>query len=103
MAVEQTRQSLGANAFLAEPFRRALPWVPTNAIVFVCYQNDHQAQFSLVTNSPDLRVPPTWVAYDGGDDARLLHLAPDRLPFRYLGAQYSFVPLVGESTVRTTS
>lgn len=89
------------NAFVAESFRRALTRIHTDAIVFIRYQDDHPAQFSLVRNVPEQAATSIWVAYDREDDARLLRLAPDRTPYRYIESEHRIVPLAIDSTGKT--
>ncbi|MEO8030630.1 MAG: hypothetical protein ABJC74_05220 [Gemmatimonadota bacterium] len=93
-AMDQAASLHRANSFVTDPFHRALERVPAHSIVFVHYAGEHQAQFSLVANSPDPVQAPIWIVYDrGNDNERLLRLAPDRSPFRYLEAQRRIVPL----------
>jgi hypothetical protein len=66
----------------------------SKAIVFVRYRPNHAAHFSLVRNVPDLSSAPVWVVYDrGADNARLLRLAPDRVPYLYDDLRLAIAPL----------
>ena len=54
------------------------------AIVFVRYSDKHLDGLSLVRNVPDLQKTAVWTVYDRGEDnARLLALAPDRVPYLF--------------------
>ncbi len=76
-------------------FQRLVGEIPdSRAIVFVRYRPNHTAHFSLVRNVPNLDKARVWVVYDrGADDARLLRLAPDRVPYLYDDARLAIVPL----------
>jgi hypothetical protein len=54
------------------------------AIVFVRYSPYHNVHGSLIANEPDLEQAHAWIVYDrGADNARLLALAPARVPYLY--------------------
>lgn len=76
-------------------FRELTAAIPApRSIVFVRYRPNHAAHFSLVRNVPDLQSARTWVVYDrGSDNARLMRLAPDRVPYLYDDARLAIVPL----------
>ena len=76
-------------------FNQLVSAIPASkAIVFVRYRPNHAAHFSLVRNVPDLSSAPVWVVYDrGADNARLLRLAPDRVPYLYDDTQLAIAPL----------
>jgi hypothetical protein len=52
------------------------------AIVFVRYAPDHYIHRSLIVNQPDWERAHAWIVYDRGpDNARLVALVPDRVPY----------------------
>jgi len=52
--------------------------------VFIRYAPAHPIYRSLIANEPDLASARAWLVYDRGDDnARLVRLAPDRVPYVY--------------------
>jgi hypothetical protein len=54
------------------------------AIVFVRYGPGHNPNMSVVRNDADAATARLWVVYDrGADDARLMRLAPDRVPYLF--------------------
>jgi len=56
----------------------------SQAIVFVRYSPYHNVNGSLITNEPDLDRARAWIVYDrGSDNARLLAVAPTRVPYLY--------------------
>lgn len=60
------------------------------AIVFVRYSEKHPDGLSLVRNVPDLASAPVWTVYDrGADNARLLALAPGRVPYLFDESKWS--------------
>jgi hypothetical protein len=66
----------------------------SKAIVFVRYRPDHAAHFSLVRNVPDLNSARVWVVYDRGpDNARLLQIASNRVPYLYDDLRLAIEPL----------
>ena len=53
-------------------------------IVFMRYAPWHNIHTSLIANEPDLPAAHAWLVYDRGtDNARLRHLAPDRVAYLY--------------------
>lgn len=76
-------------------FRRAVAALPGRSIVFVRYDpSRHDPHRALVSNPPDLERAAVWIVHDrGGDDARLLRLAPDRAPYVHDEARDTLVPL----------
>ena len=76
-------------------FRELTAAIPAQkSIVFVRYRSNHAGHFSLVRNVPDLESARTWVVYDrGAENARLMHLAPDRVPYLYDDSRLAIVPL----------
>lgn len=64
------------------------------SIVFVHYADKHLDGLSLVRNVPDLARAPVWTVYDRGDDnARLLALAPDRMPYLFDEKSWTLKPM----------
>ena len=82
---EMTRRTVQKALEYHREFARAVAGIPDErAIVFVRYSAEHDANFALVENPPDYDRARVWIAYDrGGDDERLLALAPDRVPWYY--------------------
>lgn len=75
-------------------FRNLVRALPTRSIVFVRYGPSHDVNYSLIANPPDYPSAPAWIVYDRGDDnARLMALAPDRVPYLYLEDEHRLVPL----------
>jgi hypothetical protein len=75
-------------------FRDLVRALPTRSIVFVRYGASHNMHFSLITNPPDYQSAPAWIVYDRGDDnARLMAVAPDRVPYLYMEDEHRLVPL----------
>ena len=66
-------------------FAKAVAAIPDpKAIIFVRYDPRHDPNFSLIANPPDYREARVWIVYDrGADNARLLALAPDRVPYLF--------------------
>jgi hypothetical protein len=70
----------------------ALP--DAKAIIFVRYGPRHNVHSALIQNPPDYEHARVWIAYDRGDDnARLLALAPDRVPYLFDEASWSLYRL----------
>jgi hypothetical protein len=78
-----------------EAFQSRLQQIPDRkAIVFVRKTPRHTLGQSLVLNQPDLDRAPVWIVHDlGPQNARLLALAPDRVPYLYDERQRRLVPL----------
>jgi hypothetical protein len=76
-------------------FRALVASVPgDHIIVFVRYRPNHVPHHSLITNEPDFAHARVWTAYDyGTDDLRLMHLAPDRVPYLFDDARQTMIPL----------
>lgn len=66
------------------------------AIIFVRYDPRHDANQSVIANPADYDAARVWIVYDrGADDARLLALAPDRVPYLFdetTWSLYKFAP-----------
>jgi 4-amino-4-deoxy-L-arabinose transferase-like glycosyltransferase len=64
------------------------------AIVFVRKIPRHTLGQSLVFNQPDLDRAPVWIVHDlGPENAKLLALVPDRVPYLYVEERRRLVPL----------
>jgi hypothetical protein len=76
-------------------FAAQLSRIPVaKAIVFVRYASYHSPFRSLIVNEPDLDQARIWLVHDrGADNARLLPLAPERVPFLYDESHRTLVPL----------
>jgi hypothetical protein len=71
-----------------------LPREPGGAIVFVRYAASHNDGLSLVRNAPNLDEAPVWTVYDrGAENARLMALAPERVPYLFDEATWTLQPL----------
>jgi hypothetical protein len=65
-------------------FQERIRSLPDRSVVFVRYAPDHLIHLSLIRNEPDAARARVWTVYDrGADNARLMRVAPDRVPFRY--------------------
>jgi 4-amino-4-deoxy-L-arabinose transferase-like glycosyltransferase len=78
-----------------DAFRSRLRRIPDKrAIVFVRKTPWHALGQSLVFNQPDLEQAPVWIVHDlGPENARLLALVPDRVPYLYDEERRRLVPL----------
>ncbi len=78
-----------------EDFRRLVASIPARrALVFVRYGPLHNFHFSLISNDPNLANARAWIVYDrGSDNARLMAIAPDRVPYLYDEASGKLVRL----------
>jgi hypothetical protein len=66
----------------------------SKAIVFVRKPPQHTLSQSLVSNVPDLHRARIWIVHDlGPENARLLALAPDRVPYLYDEQRRRLIPL----------
>ncbi|MGH7703729.1 MAG: ArnT family glycosyltransferase [Gemmatimonadales bacterium] len=75
-------------------FRDQVAALPGRVIVFVRYSPDHDMNHSLIGNPPDLARASAWIVYDrGGENAKLMALAPDRTAYLYDEAIKSLRPL----------
>jgi hypothetical protein len=75
-------------------FAREVKRIPTPAIVFIRYSQNHVVHASYVANDPQLAKAPVWLVYDrGDDDARLRAVAPQRRAFLFDEATWRMVPL----------
>jgi Dolichyl-phosphate-mannose-protein mannosyltransferase len=64
------------------------------SIVFVRYPPYHSPFRRLIVNQPDLDQARIWLVHDrGADNARLLALAPERVPFLYDESRRTLLPL----------
>jgi hypothetical protein len=79
----QVRAKIDSDHAYYDAFANALSRIPdTRAIVFVRYSDKHPDGLSFVRNVPELETAHVWTVYDrGADDARLLALAPERVPY----------------------
>jgi hypothetical protein len=66
-------------------FRQSVDALPDRrTIVFVRYAPGEGCQQNLIQNYPPLATARTWIVNDRGtDDARLLRVAPDRVPYLF--------------------
>jgi hypothetical protein len=78
-----------------EHFRQLVASIPApHAVVFVRYGPSHNFHFSLIANDPGLANAKAWIVYDrGSDNARLMAIAPDRVPYLYDEASRKLVRL----------
>jgi hypothetical protein len=54
------------------------------SIVFVHFRPGEGCGQNLIENTPPLRTARAWVVYDrGAEDAQLIKMAPDRVPYRF--------------------
>ena len=91
----QVKITLGEDHSFYDAFARLLRQIPDQrAIVFVRYADKHPDGLSLVRNVPDLERAPLWTVYDRGEDnARLLALAPDRVPYLFDEKTWTLTPM----------
>jgi hypothetical protein len=97
-AVGVTRQvkvTLGQDHSFYDAFEQLVGQISDpRAIVFVHYADKHPDGLSLVRNVPDLERAPVWTVYDRGEDnARLLALAPDRVPYLFDEKSWTLKPM----------
>ncbi len=80
-----TRETIRRSLEYHQIFARALAKISDEkAIVFVRYAPDHDPNYALVENPPEYASAHVWVVYDRGqDNARLLALAPERVPYLF--------------------
>lgn len=65
-------------------FQELVRTLPDRSVVFVRYGPDHLIHLGLIRNEPDAARARVWTVYDrGADNARLMRLAPDRVPYLY--------------------
>ena len=66
-------------------FSEAVSKLPdARRIVFIRYAPRHFVHTSLIANHPDLANARTWLVYDrGAEDAELMAIAPDRIPYLF--------------------
>lgn len=78
-----------------DAFQSRLQRIPDRkAIVFVRKTPWHVLGQSLVFNQPDLGRAPVWIVHDlGPENARLLALVPDRVPYLYDEERRRLMPL----------
>jgi hypothetical protein len=90
----QVRAQIAGDRTYYDAFMRLMPPAPQRAVVFVRYARQHNDGLSLVRNEPDLAAARVWTVYDrGADNARLLALAPDRVPYVFDEASWTLRPL----------
>ena len=90
---QDARHSFQAT-FAAKVARLAGP----RTIVFIRYAPTHQPNFSLIANASDLANARTWLVYDrGAENAELIARAPDRVPYLFDQATYTFTRLTAPS------
>ena len=97
-AVAVTRQvkvTLAQDHSFYDAFTQLVRQIPDQrAIVFVHYADKHLDGLSLIRNVPDLQRAPVWTVYDRGEDnARLLALAPDRVPYLFDEKSWTLKPM----------
>jgi hypothetical protein len=87
-----TRETIHRAGLYHRAFASAVAAVPdAKAIIFVRYGPHHDSNFGLIENPPDYEHARVWIAYDrGNDNARLLALAPDRVPYLFDEASWTF-------------
>ena len=80
-----TRQTVQRALAYHREFARAVAAISdAKAVVFVRYAADHDANLALVENPPDYDHARVWVVYDRGvENARLLALDPERVPYLF--------------------
>jgi hypothetical protein len=94
--LQEVRAQIVSDHAFYDSFRSLLPPAPDSAIVFVRYAPTHNDGLSLVRNVPDLASQRVWVVYDrGAENARLLALAPRRIPYLFDEASWTLRPLRG--------
>ncbi len=86
-----TRPQIHRLGQYSRTFARAVAAVPDpKAIIFVRYDRRHNFDHALIENPPDYDEARVWIVYDRGDDnARLLALAPERVPYLFDEASWS--------------
>ena len=92
----QVKATLAQDHAFYDAFARLVRQIPDQrAIVFVRYSDKHPDGLSLVRNVPDFARAPVWTAYDRGEDnARLLALASDRVPYLFDEKSWTLKPLL---------
>jgi hypothetical protein len=80
-----TRVEIEKRGAYHRAFAQVVAAIPeSKAVLFVRYGPDHDPNFSLVANTADPADARVWIVHDrGADDARLLALAPDRVPYYF--------------------
>ena len=91
----QVKVTLGQDHSFYDAFEQLVRQIPDHrAIVFVRYADKHPDGLSLVRNVPDLERAPVWTVYDRGEDnARLLALVPDRVPYLFDEKSWTLKPM----------
>jgi hypothetical protein len=81
----RARDLVNLRAAYHDYFRQVVAAIPeSRAILFVRYGPRHNEHLSLIFNEPDLDRAKAWIARDrGADNARLVALAPHRVPYLY--------------------
>jgi hypothetical protein len=76
-------------------FRKIADSLPGDRIiVFVKYAPSHDPNSTLIDNQPDLARTRVWTVHDRGiDDVRLMHVAPNRVPYLFDEAAGAMSPL----------
>ena len=90
-----TRPQIHRLGQYSRAFARAVAAVPDpKAIIFVRYDPHHNFDHALIENPPDYVHAQVWIVYDrGNDNARLLALAPDRVPYLFDETSWSLYRL----------
>ncbi|HVE65959.1 MAG TPA: hypothetical protein VNC59_05220, partial [Thermoanaerobaculia bacterium] len=70
-------------------FRAAVSEIPDDkAVVFVRYAAGHNPHSELIANEPNLEKARVWIVYDRGkENAQILKLARERMPYVYVEAR----------------
>jgi hypothetical protein len=76
-------------------FANAVAHLPSaRTIVFIRYDARHDLNKSLIANQADLGHARNWFVYDrGAEDAKLIAMAPDRVPYVFDEANLTLAPL----------
>ena len=90
-----TRDEIQRRGAYHRAFARIVAAIPEEkAVLFVRYDPRHDPNFALVENPPDHARARVWIVYDrGDDDARLLALAKDRVPYYFDEKSFSLYRL----------
>jgi hypothetical protein len=81
----QARREQASRRAYQLAFSEAASTLPdARTIVFIRYSPRHFVHTSLIANHADLASARTWFVYDrGAEDAELMALAPDRVPYLF--------------------
>jgi hypothetical protein len=81
---ELARRGKRAQRQVQSAFQARIDALPGRSVVFVRYGPEHGIHLSLIRNPPDAARARVWTVYDRGpDNARLLRVAPGRVPYLY--------------------